>query len=50
MTNKAADKHAIASAVFSVRGLCKIYGTGKTEVHALRGVDLDLREGKLAVL
>ena len=50
MTNKAADEHAIASAAFSIRGLYKIYGTGETEVHALRRVNLDLEEGKLAVL
>jgi putative ABC transport system ATP-binding protein len=32
------------------RGLTKIYHTGEMEVHALRGVDLDLYEGELVVL
>ncbi|MBT4041881.1 MAG: ABC transporter ATP-binding protein [Rhodospirillaceae bacterium] len=35
---------------FSVQGLTKIYGTGETQVHALRGVDLDLPQGELTVL
>jgi putative ABC transport system ATP-binding protein len=32
------------------RGLTKIYRTGEVEVHALRGVDLDLYERELVVL
>ena len=32
------------------RGLTKVYKTGEVEVHALRGVDLDLYEGELVVL
>lgn len=35
---------------FSVQGLTKTYGTGETQVHALRGVDLELFEGELIVL
>jgi putative ABC transport system ATP-binding protein len=35
---------------FSVRGLTKVYGMGAAQVHALRGVDLDLHEGELIVL
>jgi putative ABC transport system ATP-binding protein len=35
---------------FRVRGLTKVYGMGAAEVHALRGVDLDLHEGELIVL
>jgi putative ABC transport system ATP-binding protein len=34
----------------SVRGLTRIYRTGSDEVHALRGVDLDLRSGELVAL
>ena len=36
--------------IFSARGLTKIYRSGEVEVFALRGVDLDLFEGEVAVL
>jgi putative ABC transport system ATP-binding protein len=36
--------------VFIARGLTKIYKTGDVEVKALRGVDVDLYEGEIAVL
>ena len=36
--------------VFSVRDISKIYGMGEVEVKALRGVDLDLYSGELAVI
>jgi len=36
--------------VLRARGLTKVYRTGEVEVHALRGVDFDLREGELLVL
>jgi putative ABC transport system ATP-binding protein len=39
-----------AGLVFEARGLTKVYGQGEVEVHALRGVDLDLREGEFVVL
>lgn len=35
---------------FRAQGLAKVYHTGETEVHALRGVDLSLAEGELVVL
>jgi len=38
------------TAVFQTRGLTKVYGMGEVEVHALRGIDLDLYSGELVVL
>ena len=37
-------------AIFEARGLTKTYRMGEVEVHALRGVDLDLYEGELVVI
>jgi len=37
-------------AVFSARALTKTYRMGEAEVHALRGVDLEIRPGELIVL
>ena len=36
--------------VFSARGLTKTYRVGELEVHALRGLDLELFEGEIVVL
>ncbi|MCG6886835.1 MAG: ATP-binding cassette domain-containing protein, partial [Proteobacteria bacterium] len=36
--------------VFHAEGLTKIYQMGEVQVHALRGVDLDLYNGELVVL
>jgi putative ABC transport system ATP-binding protein len=43
----AADRREI---VFEARGLTKVYCMGEVEVHALRGVDLDLFAGEFVVL
>src|SRR6187549_1980907 len=40
----------IVTAVFEARGLTKVYSMGEVEVHALRGVDLDLYAGEFVVL
>ncbi len=36
--------------VFATRGLTKVYRMGETEIHALRGVDLELYAGEFAVM
>lgn len=45
-----ADIGGLRPAVFRIRGVSKVYSMGEIEVHALRGVDLDLYAGELAVL
>ena len=39
-----------ADPVFRAQGLTKVYRMGDVEVHALRGVDLELRAGEFVVL
>jgi putative ABC transport system ATP-binding protein len=39
-----------AGPVFQARGLTKVYRMGETEIHALRGVDLDIFAGEFIVL
>jgi putative ABC transport system ATP-binding protein len=36
--------------VFHVHGVTKVYQMGEVEVHALRGIDLDLYKGELVVM
>jgi len=38
------------TSVYQARGITKVYRMGEVEVHALRGVDLDLFEGEFIVL
>lgn len=38
------------SVVFSTRGLTKVYRMGEVEIHALRGVDMELYAGELTVM
>ncbi|UYP69494.1 ABC transporter ATP-binding protein [Thalassobacter stenotrophicus] len=35
---------------FSTNGVTKVYGEGRSAVHALRGVDLDIPKGEIVVL
>jgi putative ABC transport system ATP-binding protein len=39
-----------STSTLSGRGLTKVYRTGEVEIHALRGVDVDLYESELVVL
>ncbi|HSG01679.1 MAG TPA: ABC transporter ATP-binding protein [Vicinamibacterales bacterium] len=41
---------AAATSVLAVEGLTKVYHMGEIDVHALRGVDLDVPAGELTVL
>ncbi len=36
--------------LFKTRGLTKVYVTGDVEIHALRGIDLDIYRGEIIVL
>jgi ABC-type glutathione transport system ATPase component len=45
-----ASKRPAGDAVFHVRGVTKVDRMGDMEVHALRGVDLDLFPGEFVVL
>ncbi len=36
--------------VFRVQSLCKVYSLGEVSVHALRGVDLEIRKGDFTVM
>ena len=39
-----------SSPIFTARGLTKVYRMGEAEVHALRGIDLEIRPGEFIVL
>jgi putative ABC transport system ATP-binding protein len=39
-----------AVAVFTARGITKVYDMGEVQVHALRGIDLDLYDGEMVAL
>ncbi len=44
------DPSSTSQPVFLARDLTKVYAMGEVKVHALRGVDLDIRSGELIVL
>lgn len=45
-TNGAQADDAVRKAVIDIRGITKMYRMGDIEVHALRGVDLEILEGE----
>jgi putative ABC transport system ATP-binding protein len=45
-----AEARRDGEAVFEARGLTKVYHMGEVDVHALRGVDLELGESEFLVL
>ena len=51
MSNPATnDRLAETGSVFHVLGLTKVYRMGDVEVHALRGIDLELQAGEFIVI
>ena len=40
----------LSEAVFVARGVTKVYHMGEVDVHALRGIDLELHESEFTVL
>ena len=44
------EQPAGKAAAFHIEGLTKIYRTGDVDVHALRGVDLDIQAGEIIIL
>jgi putative ABC transport system ATP-binding protein len=50
MTPEATVSPATARPVFEVQDLTKVYQMGEVDVHALRGVSLDMAPGELTVL
>ena len=46
----ATDSAVRGEPVFTAHGVTKVYRSGEVEVHALRGVDLELYEGEIAVM
>jgi len=39
-----------AAPLLSLRGVTKVYGTGSAQVHALAGIDLDVRQGEMVAV
>jgi len=50
MTTAVAQSEASPEATLRTEGLTKVYHTGDVEVHALRGIDLEIYESELMVL
>jgi putative ABC transport system ATP-binding protein len=50
MTNNTLSTDERTPSIFQVRGVTKVYQMGEVQVHALRGVDLDLFQSEFVVL
>ncbi len=50
IANNSSEPPSTGRIVFQARGITKVYQFGEVQVHALRGVDLDLAEGEFVVL
>jgi putative ABC transport system ATP-binding protein len=50
MTTAAAVPDAQQNALIALRGIRKIYGSGESEVHALAGIDFDVRRGEFVAI
>lgn len=48
--NDESGGRGVSEPVFNARGVTKIYDMGEVQVHALRGIDLDLYAGEFVVL
>ena len=49
-TSPVPSQNGSRPAVFNARNLAKVYRMGDVEVHALRGVDLDLFQSEFVVI
>lgn len=50
LTDNAIPNDEHGRVILSTRKLCKVYGKGDVQVHALKDVDLELHTGEMAVL
>ena len=50
MSEATANNATDSGSVFDARGITKVYDMGEVQVHALRGVDLELKESEFVVM